>query len=740
MGVLGSGKRQATSGKLLSGNSNLAYSLQLTACSLQLTACRLPLAACRFQLLLLLLFLSPPLAKAEPPADWHSLFPHATAIGEKQQNPPVWPVYQVGNLIGYLFESIDLIAIPAFSGEPVNLLVGIDLEGTLTGVKLLEHHEPIFLHGLGEAPLRDFLRQYSGLSAIDNIKVDNRRSDAQGANVTIDGITKATASVVVINESILLSALKVARQTLEGFESKTIARVRENLFEAQNLQALLDAGYIGQLSLDYRQVQEAFAGTTADGYDAEGISDPAQRFIDLYYAYLNVPTVGKNLLGELDYQRLQKSLKPGEQAIAVFSRGPYSFVGDDFVPASIPDRLALHQQKLPIEIRDINFYDYDAVYSPYLPLFDSYKIFRIKPQADFDPGSPWQLSLVVSRSRGTLFQAATTSFEGNYHLPARFFSYPEVVEDTEPTPLWVTLWHSRWVEILALLSSLVLLTAIFIYQHALVRHRTAFRYLRWGFLTFTLVVIGWYSQGQLSVVNVFTILQSLIHGFKLEVYLIDPIIFILWVYVFVTLFLWGRGLFCGWLCPFGAMQEMLSWLAKKLSIPQVKLSYGLHTRLATLKYAILLGLVGLSFYSLSAAEIAAEVEPFKTAITLFFVRSWPFLLYACLLLGAGLTIHKFYCRYLCPLGAGLAILNFFRSFSWLHRRRECGNPCQLCRHKCEIDAITPDGDVDYNECIQCLECIVYYNGEDLCPPQINAVKRQRKKVSQPDFICVSAEG
>jgi NosR/NirI family nitrous oxide reductase transcriptional regulator len=126
-------------------------------------------------------------------------------------------------------------------------------------------------------------------------------------------------------------------------------------------------------------------------------------------------------------------------------------------------------------------------------------------------------------------------------------------------------------------------------------------------------------------------------------------------------------------------------------------------------------LVGTSFYSLSLAEKLAEVEPFKTSLTLNFVRYWPFVLYAALLLLLSLKIHKFYCRYLCPLGAGLAIIGRFPLLKWLTRRKECGSPCQLCRNKkCDIDAINQDGSIDYGECIQCLECLVTIESPKLC--------------------------
>lgn len=658
---------------------------------------------------------------------WQEVFPSATELGAKDSQFPVWPVYQVGNLIGYLFESIDLIAIPGFSGEPVNLLVGIDIKGRFAGVKLLHHNEPIFLHGLGEAPLQDFIAQYQNLSATDNIKVGKRKT---GSLVYVDGITKATASVVVINESILLSALKVAREKLEGFELVPAAQVREDIFEPLNWQSLLDRGHIRHLSLGFDTVENAFFDTAAegledsleDGYEAE----TGHLFIDLYFAYLNVPTVGRNLLGEEDYQRLMQTLNTGEQAIAVMSNGAYSFAGEDFIPASVPDRITIQQRELPIEIRDMNFYDYDTVHSPYLGAFNTYKIFRIKPQVEFDPGSPWQLQLLVTRSRGQFFEAVTARFPRDYQLPAEFFIYPEIKEERGYTAPWVIIWEGRTGEVVILLAALIILTVIILRQHQLTQHQKLFRWVRRGFLCFTLLFIGWYAQGQLSVVNILTLLQSLLNGFNIQDFLIDPILFILWIFVFASLFLWGRGIFCGWLCPFGVLQEITAWIANKLRIPQVKIPHRLHTQMWIIKYLVLGALVVISFYSLTTAEILSEVEPFKTAITLVFVRSWPFVLYAVVLLGISLFIHKFYCRYLCPLGAGLAVIGRLRRFEWLTRRRECGSPCQLCRHKCEIDAINPDGSIDYNECVQCLECIVYHNNDDLCPPQINSAKKQKR--------------
>ncbi|MCA1770506.1 MAG: 4Fe-4S binding protein [Halomonas sp.] len=206
----------------------------------------------------------------------------------------------------------------------------------------------------------------------------------------------------------------------------------------------------------------------------------------------------------------------------------------------------------------------------------------------------------------------------------------------------------------------------------------------------------------------------------------DPMMFLLWGFVAVTLLLWGRGVYCGWLCPFGAMQELISAVAIKLKVPQFELPFAVHERLWALKYIILLGLFALSLQSLGQAEIYAEVEPFKTAVLLKFQREWGFVLYAVVLLVISAFNHKFFCRYICPLGAGLAIPARIRLFDWLRRHKECGKPCQICANECHIQAIHPDGRINPNECHYCLDCQVTYYNDKKCPPMVVQRKKREK--------------
>ncbi len=88
--------------------------------------------------------------------------------------------------------------------------------------------------------------------------------------------------------------------------------------------------------------------------------------------------------------------------------------------------------------------------------------------------------------------------------------------------------------------------------------------------------------------------------------------------------------------------------------------------------------------------------------------------------------RKFYCKYLCPLGAALTIPGKFRIFDWLRRHRECGRPCQVCAVECEVQAIRKNGEINANECHYCLDCQVTYWNDRKCPPEVERRKRRER--------------
>jgi polyferredoxin len=117
---------------------------------------------------------------------------------------------------------------------------------------------------------------------------------------------------------------------------------------------------------------------------------------------------------------------------------------------------------------------------------------------------------------------------------------------------------------------------------------------------------------------------------------------------------------------------------------------------------------------------------------MYFVRDWPYIAWAVFCIGLSVFVYRGYCRYICPLGAALAATNVLQRWSWIPRRETCGTPCQTCRHRCEYQAIEPEGKVNYSECFQCLDCVSIYQDDQRCLPLI----QERKDGSR--FIPINA--
>lgn len=666
--------------------------------------------------LALMLGASPVQAGVLARADVAQRFPAPLMVGERDAELPVWPLFKQNatavELVGYVFESADLAPIPGFAGVPLNLLVAIDAKGTFTDVEVLSHHEPVFLEGLGEGPLRQFVQQYRGLSLKQGVSIGG------AGHGHIDGVAKATASVRIINQSVLAAALKVARARLgfgSGRDPDQIARVREDVFEPLDMKQMLQRGLMQHLQVRNHDVEQLFKNSDGAGLDAEARARPGDTFIDLYVALASAPIIGRNLLTEAGWRKLQARLEPGDHVLMVMSAGRYSVTGEDFVRGSVPDRILLRQDKLPIELRDLDLEPKLA-----LPLdTPNVTLFRVNSQAGLDPGAPLDVALPVTRSKGIVYPERIVRELGlRYQLPSELLIAPEADGKS-----WPAIWQQRRWELALLGAGLLVLAAALWMQKRLVASSGRLAWFRWGYLAFTVGFIGYYAQGQLSIVNLTGALQALLAGRSLSFLLFDPMTVALWGFVLLSLLLWGRGTFCGWLCPFGAMQEFVGKLARWLRIPQLRLRHAWHARLKRVKYVLLLAIAASVFLPGEATDRLVELEPFKTAITLGFVRSWPYVAYAAALLLAGGVVYKFFCRYLCPFGAALALLGKVRMLNWIARYAQCGTPCQTCRHRCDYQAITPDGKVAYDECFQCMDCVAIYESDQQCALRIAERKR-----------------
>ncbi len=665
------------------------------------------------------------------------LFPSPLMVGDRDAALPVWPLFKndltSSVLVGYVFESIDLAPVPGFSGTPINLLVVLDAKGGFSDVKVLSHHEPVFLEGLGNGALVQFVDQYRGLSLQQHIRIGPGAGVGRGGNtshvagatsVLIDGVSKATASVRIVNQSLLASALAVARAKLgfaAGRSPDQVGHILLDKFSVMDALALRKAGLVTSRAWRHRDIEAAFAGSAGEGQDALALQQPDALFSELLVAHLNVPTVGRNLLTPRAWRYLSDWLAPGDHAFLVATRGRYSFVGDNYVTGAVPELLTLSQGGLPIEIRDMDVDGRPLLPPDWLGPDARWRIVKVISAASLDPAAPLDFALGVVRSKGQILaEKVRKDYTLRVQLPS---AWVEAARSNEKN--WHSIWTDRAAELALLVLSLAGLSVALGKPGWFTRDATRLTRIRLAWLLYTLVFIGWYAQGQLSIVNLTALIHAVLAGRSLEFFLYDPMTVLLWAFVAVSLVAWGRGTFCGWLCPFGALQEWIAQLARWARLPQLHLHSRTDARLKRLKYGVLAAVVVMPFFSSVWTDRLVEIEPFKTSITLMFDRAWPFVAWVVALLVLNVFVYKAYCRYLCPLGAGLAVLGRLRRWAWLARRAECGQPCQTCRHRCSYQAIEKTGAIDYDECFQCLDCVAIHDSDKLCAPRILATRKGR---------------
>ena len=666
----------------------------------------------------------------------HEIFPDADKLGKPVGDPPVAPAYKKGKQVGFVFLTSDYVNTTGYSGKPIHQLVAVDMQGLIKKVLLVEHHEPIVLIGIPEKRITAVLKDYIGLDVGKLVSGEQKHQ--------VDAVSGATVTIMVMDDNILRSAIKVARNYgLAGLEAKRkqsgpVASVNEDINVIKNWKELVSEGSVQKLKISLGQINKAFKDSgsqLAIDNPEEGKDD--ETFIELYAAIVSIPSIGRSLLGENEYKNLKKKLKPGEQAIVLAGGGRYSFKGSGYVRGGIFDRFQVIQGDISVRFHDQYHKRLRKIAAEGAPELKDVDLFRTPADLKFNAANPWTLQLLVGRDTGPTSKVFLT-FDLNYTVPDAYLTFTEVSEqitDVSATddlsqkaePIWKRMWELKVAEIVMLGISLAVLTMIFFFQDWLVKRPVLQDRVRIGFLIFTLFVLGWYFNAQLSVVNILAMFSALVSGFDWNYFLMEPLTFILWGSVAAALLFWGRGPYCGWLCPFGALQELINRVAKIFSIKQITVPWAIHERLWTFKYLIFLFLFGFSLYSLDWAERLAEVEPFKTAIILKFIREWPYVIFALAVLIPGIFIERFYCRYLCPLGAALAIPGRMRMFAWLKRYKECGTPCQRCSNECMVQSIHPEGHINVNECLYCLHCQVVYSDDHACPVVIQKrLKRERQ--------------
>jgi polyferredoxin len=240
--------------------------------------------------------------------------------------------------------------------------------------------------------------------------------------------------------------------------------------------------------------------------------------------------------------------------------------------------------------------------------------------------------------------------------------------------------------------------------------------VRLKLVTFVAAVVymGFAKSRLVSVVDLFAVADLSLPIFK---YTLPS--YLLWVFVLGSTVLWGR-LYCGRICAFGALTQLMDTVVpKKL---RVEVPLAVERRAAWIKYGLLAGVM-VYFIATRDVGVYRYVEPF-----------WMFGLFGTtamwiglgVLLVATVFVRNLYCRFLCPVGAMLGIISNLTVFR-IKRWSEC-KTCKICEKTCEWGAIRGPMIVA-RECVRCDDCERLYLDQQKCPHWIILRRKGKMFVS-----------
>ncbi len=199
---------------------------------------------------------------------------------------------------------------------------------------------------------------------------------------------------------------------------------------------------------------------------------------------------------------------------------------------------------------------------------------------------------------------------------------------------------------------------------------------------------------------------------------------LLWALGTVILTIIFGRFFCGWVCPFGTVHHFVGYLGNRKKSAAQKIQLNRYRKAQSIKYYILiLFLVTAAFVPARSLQtglldptplitrsvnlvLLPIVDRTVNVVSIsgrFYVGSW--LIFTIFLMAVllNLVIPRFYCRFVCPLGALFGVINRFAIWRIGKNKSECIN-CKLCEKSCE-GGCEPAGKIRISECVLCFNCL-----------------------------------
>ena len=595
--------------------------------------------------------------------EWlQQVMPGADSFSDKAGSPPVFRAFRheasgKQTLIGYVFLSADVPPEEKGYSKPLAMLIGLSVEGHLTGLKVLDYQES-YRYSRGDFVADPaFLAQFPNKSISDEFRL---RRD-------IDGLSGATMTSFGIARGAREAARRVATAYMDYQEGDAqelawAANTRQEL-EQLSWQDLLETGIVRQLTIPL------FTGDE----------------LELTLTYMGREVLGEYFIGSEAYARTEResSIRLGSREmmlLAVGGSGARMFrsqllsiqQGDNPARRVQPNRFVTAGNADEGAIAGRANYAGAIVLEEGIDVTQPFTILY-QPQGSVDP-----FSIDYALTGVGLALARNEPI-----LSAEDIERARIAESNILVRLWYAPpWgDTPWLDVLLLLLTLTLVTAAFMRKDSR---------LRWAALTVTLFYLGFFKSGFLSVSHITGAISQ-----GPGIFLGNLPMLLIVLFTLVTTLLWGR-VFCSSLCPFGALQDFITRFSPKrwrLKVPQ-----RIHDKALYIKYGVLTLIIGTALIN-SNLSIFQYFEPFGT---LFFFSSsallWTILI---AILLACVAVERFYCRYLCPLGAALGLVSVLSPFK-IKRVPQC-SLCKVCEHACPTGAIRGP-EIDFKECVRCDVC------------------------------------
>ncbi len=633
------------------------------------------------------------------------VMPEADLFSPATGDPLVKQAYRGQELIGYVFITSDLPPEEYGYSGTIETLVGMKLDGTVTGIRVTNYRES-YMRSMGDFLRRPgFQEQYTGKYVGEAFRVGG----------DVDGISQVSISVRALSRGIRNAARRVANAY--SFEVELPTGTVE------------DVVGLSWFELRRRGVVERFE-VTESGEGSAGIS----------IAHMWSDRVGEYLLGEEMYQRALASVERRGGAdhlmlytvdgprLRLFVRDGWAIEqGGDTIDIS-PDNIVM----LGLTSGGVSYgeatmtgvmmvEDTVDITMPFTFLYDlgprlgshrmdyttqEARIIMAEEAAAAEAEAAAERvaaeeraaaeALANSAPPSTTVEAVapidtaeaelgglsdSPAIAGSDEiLPGEGFDFTLIQEETL---LERMLANTSWDRVALILLVLAFGMAAFF---------TKITLLRWVSLGVTLLVLGFVDGGFLSVSHITSAIWV-----GPSVFLDDLPLLLMVVFTVVTTLIWGR-VFCGFLCPFGALQDFLDRFVPESwkRTPSTRAHrIGLWAKYLVLAVIVIPALAGshVSFYE--------YFEPFGTV----FFRSPSVLLWviAGAFILASAIVPRFYCRYACPLGAALAVASVV-SLKRIRRVEQCDH-CLVCQQKCPTGAIEGP-EINFRECVRCNVCEV----------------------------------